>query len=1853
MNKKLSFLFISIICLIICSACKRSGSHEINSEFARYIAAFSYGKISSTSDIQIELTQDIPSVELGKEIDQELFEFSPAIKGKAYWTSTRNIKFVPESGELKSGQEYEAWFRLDKVLKVEKDFKEFYFFFKVPEQNFSISLFPYSPIKDNDLTWNAVQGTLTLADAANIDNINKMFSLSGADKASKVKITPTEVKGRYNILIDSLRRESKDTECSLAVDGASINAKRDKEVFPIKMPATGGSAFQVLDVRMAYDPQECIRITFSDPLSINQNIQGLIKPNGVENFSYDIQKNVLKLYLDNTFNNPSVLVQIFKELKSFENKPLDKSYSFDLNFQKNKPEVKVINSGNILPDSKNLIIPFQAVNLWAVDVKVIKIFENNILGYLQSNDFGESSELKRFGRLILKKRIRLDADPTMRLDEWNDFSLDLASMIKQDPGAVYRIEFSMKKEYSLYPCDGMIPQVPNEAELERFDSRMNEEDEAPWDVPGYYYSDYEWEGYEWAEREDPCKDSYYMNKKQDCTVLASNIGIIAKLGSDKKLLISLSDILTTNAISGAQIDVYNYQMQRIGSGKSDRDGFASIEYKGGVPFVVIASHDKEKGYLKVTQNLALSLSNFDVSGQELQKGMKGYIYGERGVWRPGDSIFVTFILEDKNKTLPQDHPASLELYNPRGQLSQRYTANTSQNGFYAFRMATPPDAITGNWQARVKVGGATFSKTLKIETVKPNRLKVRLDAGTMINASLGTFTGTLSSQWLHGAPASNLAAKVEMTLTPVSNPFEGYTKYSFNNPATNFYSDTYTLFDSRLDASGNASVRAALPQAASAPGMLKANFVSRVFESGGDASIYAQSVPYSPYSSYVGIKAPVENDYDWMETDRNNKFDIVTLTPLGKPADRTNINVKVYKLRWSWWWNADGDNLSSYVNNTSTEILMNETISTHAGKGSVNLRVNYPEWGRYLVMVKDEQSGHTAGRIVYIDWPASMGRSNKEDASGATMLSFATDKQSYNVGDKVTVTLPQSSDGKALVSIESGSVVLSREWVETSSKEDTRYTFTVTDQMAPNFYIFATLLQPHAQTDNGSPIRMYGVRNISVENKDSELHPVISMPNELRPEKEFTVSISEKNRKEMTYTLAIVDDGLLDLTAFKTPNAWSDFYARQSLGVRTWDMFDLVVGAQAGKLGPLLSIGGDEALKPSTNTMSRFKPVVKYLGPFTLKGGKTDTHRITLPSYFGSVRVMVVAGNAGGAYGNAEKTVQVKNPLMILSTLPRVAGPDEEILLPVNVFAMDKKVKNVQITVQSNGLFQFTDGTSKSVTFAETGDKMVYFKVKVAKKTGREKVIIRASGGGETATETIDIEIRNPNPPKLMSSQALIPANDAAQLHLTFDSPQPSDWAKLEISRIPGIDLSKNMAFLMDYPHGCSEQVTSRAFPALYVKAFRQFTDAEKTKLDNNIKEAIKIIASRQLGDGGIAYWPGDRYPTEWVTTYAGHFLIEAKNAGFDVPNSVIDKWKRFQKSAAQKWDRRDMYNSYYSYSMTDLQQAYRLYTLALANEPELGAMNRMKEMAGLSPQSRWRLAAAYAVAGKKAAANQLITNVSDVVDRYSFNNNTYGSSERDMAMIMETYLLLDKTDRALKLARKVSEALSANYISTQTASFGLVAMSKLADKMGKGVISYEWSLNGVTQKGSNTGQVFQEINIKPQENINVTFNNKGQGELFVRLIGRTQPLTDNSPATNNGVNLYVKYVDDNGQEIDVTSLKQGTEFFATIVAQNISGQALPDMALSQIFASGWEIFNNRLFESGGQGSNTSYNYQDIRDDRVLTYFNIGSGYSMSFRVRLQAAYCGRFYLPPTMCEAMYNPDEQSRTQGRWVEVKQ
>src|SRR5690606_18869507 len=377
-----------------------------------------------------------------------------------------------------------------------------------------------------------------------------------------------------------------------------------------------------------------------------------------------------------------------------------------------------------------------------------------------------------------------------------------------------------------------------------------------------------------------------------------------------------------------------------------------------------------------------------------------------------------------------------------------------------------------------------------------------------------------------------------------------------------------------------------------------------------------------------------------------------------------SLKVQVFKIEWRWWWNRGQDNLSRYENATvHRPYLERELITGSDGKAQFDVRVPDQEGGRFLIRVMDPASGHATGRTAYFYrhwWKRPAG-----DSESSKILVFSADKEHYTLGEEAHISFPSDAGGRALISIENGSGVLSQQWIETTEKE-TRAQIAIRADMAPNAYIHISLLQPHGQQANDRPIRLYGVVPLLVEDPATRLEPQLSLPEVLEPEKPYRVGVSEANKKAMTYSLAVVDQGLLDLTRFKTPDIHGSFYAKQALGVKTFDTFDDVMGAYSVGVDNIYAIGGGGIGAEAKNQKAqRFSPVVTYLGPFTLKAGEKATHTLDMPNYVGAVRTMVIAGNANAAYGHAERSTPVRKPLMVLTSLPRKLSPGETVTVPV------------------------------------------------------------------------------------------------------------------------------------------------------------------------------------------------------------------------------------------------------------------------------------------------------------------------------------------------------------------------------------------------------------------------------------------------------------------------------------------------------------------------------------------------------------------------------------------------------------
>ena len=1847
MLKKLSWLTFAIILTVTAtfSSCKKKhGQVEFNEGFKAYIYAYTSGVISRASPIRIRFNESlVDSKEIGNEVKSGVLTFEPSISGQAIWEDDKTIKFVADEN-LPSGEPYFGRVDLTELYgNVPKDLRTFLFDFKTKIQFFEVAIEGLRSVSQTDLTQQKLVGTITTADVAENDKVEEILSASQKGNNDLELTWQHDGDGlHHHFILHNVARKDDRSKVELSWTGKPIRIKNSGEE-TVEVPALGD--FEVSSVSLMEGEEQAILVEFSDPISKRQDIEGFITIENVSTaLNHVIDGNTVRVYPASRLAGEQK-INISRGVKNVAGRNIKKPSEWYLEFAEIAPEVKLVGNGVIIPNTdKGLILPFDAVSLNAIDVEVFKIYENNVLQFLQTNDLDGDYQLERVGRVVFQKKISLqDLKPMANFKVWSRFALDLNKLIQREPNAIYQVRLGFQQSYSTYFCSGTEPNSNDGMTI--YSDRDNKDEYG--EIKSFWDNDYNY--YDWENRNNPCHEAYYKSyyRKErfaNANVIASDLGLIAKRGNDNSYFVAVSDLKTTNPLRGIKVKFYDYQQQVIKEIKTDSDGTINVKLKK-KPYFVVAEQGQQRGYLKLEDGRSLSLSRYDVAGQRPHKGIKGFIYGERGVWRPGDSLYLSFILEDKLGNLPASHPVTFELFNPRGQLQEKTVKTENIQHIYSFHTATSADAPTGNWQAKVTVGGATFTKRIRIETVKPNRLKINLDFGKNELVADESLEGKLQVNWLHGAAARDIKTEVKVQLRSTKTEFKNYGDYAFDDPARSFSGSAQTIFNNNTDDDGKALVTTKISTNDAAPGKMKANFSIRAYEKSGDFSSDNFSMPYNPYDGYVGLRIPTKrNGEKRLDINKSYNINVVSLSANGRVRSNKNLKVGLYRVNWRWWWDSGSDNVSNYSSSSHYGALEKANLKTNS-KGQAAWNIKIDDWGRYLVRVCDEETGHCTGDIFYAGYPWD--DENNANKQAAAMLTFSSDKTKYNVGETVQLKVPLSQSGRALITIENGTKVLQSFWKEAKAGDNT-FSFYATKDMAPNVYAHVTLVQPHAQVENDLPIRMYGVLPIMIEDPKTRLEPQIAMKSALRPNETFTVKVSEKSRKPMAYTLAIVDEGLLGLTRFKTPDPWNHFYAKEALGVQTWDMYDHVMGAYTGKLERILSIGGDAALGPREGQKAnRFTPVVKFLGPFYLKSG-TKTHQVTMPNYIGSVRVMVVAAK-DGAYGNSEKTVSVKKPLMVLGTMPRVLSPGENVKLPVTVFAMENNIKNVNVKIETNGLLSIISTNRKTLKFKKTGDKVVNFDMIVPENTGVATVKIIATSGSESATQEIELDVRNPNPYVTDVYAGIVEKGKSWTKSFKPIGMEGTNSATLEVSNIPPINLGERLQYLLQYPHGCIEQTTSSGFPQLYVNTLLEVDKKTKAKTDQNIKATIDRLKQFQTTSGGFGYWPGDGEASSWGTTYAGHFMVEAKDLGFTLPPSMLSKWKKYQRKIAKTWNGNNG-----RYDNSDLEQAYRLYTLAIADAPEWGAMNRLKERPNLSTSARWRLAAAYAAAGKKSVAKSLTKNLKTYVKSYNEMGGSYGSDLRDRAMILETLTLIGEKTRAAAVLKKVAAELSKKqWLSTQTTAYALLAVGKyVGNDNAKGSLAFTYTLGGKSVKITSKNPMVQ-INFNPEQASKVTVKNTSGGMLFANIISTGQPKTgDQQPAASSNLKLAVSYKTLDGKAIDPTSIKQGTDFMAEVTITN-PGElgTYNEMALMQIFPAGWEIHNTRM-DNISAFSNTSIpEYQDIRDDRVYSYFDLKPNKTHTYRIQLNAAYQGRYYLPTVACSAMYDESVSARIGGEWISV--
>lgn len=1832
--KKIGSIGLLTVIMLLCflPSCGKKGTGGQNTAFIERIQplneallplldSYTSGVVAAGEPIVVRFkSPETMKVKFGEPIPAKAFQFTPSLKGKAYWVDENTVGFKYDN--IDKEQNYLCQFKVSDFVDCGSD-QTLEFGFGVRRQNFS--LVAQQPIcKSNEM----MDYNLRVAFAVPVDQDDAIKLFDDAFRKSHPVEMTYAGNNVYDFLVQDFERKNEEYDVHVVLDGKGVDTKakmeRDLTIYAkgIFMPVS-------FDVDQTADHAT---LFFSQPLNESQNLTGFITTNRELGYKADIKGNQVDFYFDKSnlyrYQWDELSIGVNSGIRSSNGMVLQDDYKYDLDLTEVQPRVRWTDEGVIIPNVDETTVYFDAICLNAVTLRIIRVYDDNILSFLQDNDLDETYGIRKAGRL--EKKVRLAIDNPYP-NQWKTFPIVLSDYIKVEPGAMYQLSLNFGPADYTYASDEMKTAVVDN----------NEEKEASyWDGRAYDYKEYRYDG----NYGDPNGYYYYNSVEKKKNIVVSDLAVTAKMGRNDLVDVFVFNISDAKPASGAEVIAYNYQRQEICKGSVDGKGHVQLQCANRPAFVVATDRKGSKSVIKMNDGKALSYSRFNVSGESVEKGVMAFAYSNRGVWRPGDELQLNLMLNDIESSVPDDYPVVLEVIDANGRLYAKQVNTKPVNDIYCFTVKTNVSDETGLWLARFKVGNSTITQNLRVETVKPNRLEIKMDLPEVVSLTRDERVD-LSAKWLNGLKAGNLKAEVDLLLRGGETTFKNFANYSFVNETSSFDPEEVSLFSGQLNAEGNASVGFDPVDHMYTSQMMNATYIAKVFEQGGDFSIASFTSKISPYERYVGVELPkTSSKYgSYYDTDMDWKFNVVVVNENGTACKSSvPLEYALYKLDYYWWWSSeDYYTLQRYASGTYKAPYQNGHLTCN-GTASMTFNIPNDKWGSYLLVVNDKEGQHTFAKVISFDW----GYGHSSSASGApAQLTMNTSADSYEVGEKIVVTFPANEKAKALVTVEAGDKVIQNMLVEHLGEEG-KVEITATEEMIPNVYVYVALIQPH-DANNDLPIRLYGVAPVKVENKKLQLQPNIVIPESTNTKKTIDVKVSEAAGQAMTYTLAIVDEGILGLTNFKTPNPYGYFNSKQALSVRTWDNYASIVDAFSGELGSVYAIGGDGSITAQEVTLDkRFKAYAVTMGPFELKAGGANTHSFEVPQCSGALRFMVVAKGKGKAFGSAEKKMTVIDPINLYASAPRVVAPGDELNLKVQVQAPTMKNKTLTVKFDNKNLNP-VDALPTSVKIDGNGEALLAVRTTIPKTTGNAELNVSVTGDGYTAESSTKMPIRMPYAERRNTITKDIEAGQTVTVPFDLEGIDGTQQGNITVSSLMPVDLFGRIDYLMDYPHGCLEQTTSKAFPQLYLNYFVQLDDKDKADMKTNVEAAITNLKSYQKSDNSLTNWPGGRYTDPWTEIYALHFLVEANKQGYNVPQYFLDGLLKYQADRAKQWKNNP------DFKQGETIQAYRLFVLALAGKAEMGAMNRFKEIPMNYDLTKALAAGAFAQTGKTSIAQNLLPKVTDgqaMSDYYT----SFGSKTRDLAFLTYVQMLCDVDKQTVQnnvnnVCRMVS---SDRWMDTQTTSFALFVLGKYAEKMNVANtnLSATVKVNG-EERTLNTNMASVGFGYTPKVgNNSVEIKNNTDQKMVANLFTKTSVAEYDMNESGNLIKMTVNYTDKNGAPVNLSALTAGTDLRIQITVQNPSEWKVTELALSYYLPSGWELVNDRLM--GDITGNEGAKHLDLRDDRAYFYFDLMPGDKTTFNLKANATYEGNYMIPAVRCEDMYNNEIYYQIPARGCVVK-
>ena len=1735
--------------------------------------------------------------------------FEPGIKGKFRWESPDQLVFSP-SQPLNPATTYKAKVK-NAVLKFSKynDVKDGD---KIDFHTPDLSLDNSQIVWIGETSTSAVpQLDLFFNYRINPQELKDRLKIEVEGKAMDFNVVTASPDNKVSIRINGLKNEDKDFNAKITIDkGLKPEAGNNATADPITASFTVPSPYvlTIQNIESQHDGMEgTVKVTTSQQLT-GESLKPYIKFDPELSYSVELSENGFTLRSDKFDVDKSYALTIVQGLRGKIGGILKEDYTGSVAFGELEANITFTNSKAVYLSKKGgKNIEVQITNVPKVKLIISKIYENNLL---MSQRYGYYPQETKATQASYEEEYEGDyynegGSDAMLGDVMYEKEIDTRSLPKSGAGRLLN--------------------------LSQFEDRLP-------DFKGVYHivirsaEDY------WV------KDSRFIS--------LSDIGLITKEGQDK-IYVFTNSIKTALPVDGVNISIYSTNNQLLGTAATNTEGVAEIAYSkkdfaGFKPAMVIAKTADDFNYLPFN-NTKVNTSRFEVGGKRSNpSGLDAFVYAERDIYRPGEKVNFSVIIRDRQWKTPGDVPLKMKFLMPNGKELKSFRKSLNEEGSLEGSVDIAGSAITGGYTLEVYTSNDILlaSKNFSVEEFVPDRIRInaKLDKASLRPGESSTLS--INAMNFFGPPAANRNYETEIQVKQKTFAPEKFGDFEFSLANQNSFFDKQVK-EGKTDEEGNASEKYEVPASYANMGVLQTNFYTTVFDETGRPVSRATSVDVFTQDVFYGIK------YDWFfyyPLNQPVKFQLVSVNKDGNAVNST-ARVEVIKHEYRTVLTKSGSYFR-YESQKEDKLMTGNQISV----GSNTIYSYIPRSpGDYEVRIYRLGANSYVSRSFY-SYGSWGGNNNSFEVNNEGNIEIELDKKSYLSGESLKALFKTPFNGKMLVTMETDHVV-SWQYVDVSNR-NANVDLKLSGDHVPNVYITATLIKPHEVSDIPLTVA-HGFQNVTVEEKSRKIPIEIVSQKSVRSKTHQKVKV--KAAPGSYVTLSAVDNGVLQVTNFKTPDPYDYFYQKRALQVMAYDLYPLLFAEVRAKLS---STGGDGELSMDkrVNPMpaKRIKVVSYWSGIKKASGSGEAEFEFDVPQFSGEIRLMAVSYK-GQNFGATDNTMTVADPIVISTALPRFLSPGDTVNVPVTLSNTTDKTTNVTASISTDGSVKVVGGNSQTVSLNAKSEGRAAFSVVANTTIGIGNVKISVNGAGEKFEDATEISVRPPSTLQKVTGSGSIVGGSSQKINIGLsDFIAGSTDYNLVVSRSPALELGEHLRYLVQYPYGCTEQTVSSAFPQLYygdLADLMQLNKQNKINANSNILEAIRKIKMRQLYNGAVTLWDGEGKEDWWATIYSAHFLLEAKKAGFDVDNGLLETMLSYISNRLKNKETITYYyNRTQNKKIAPKEVAYGLYVLSLAGRSNVPAMNYYKAKPEiLALDSRYLLSAAYATAGDKKSFTAMLPSAFAGEESVPQTGGSYYSDVRDEAIALNTLIDVDPGNKQIPvMVKHVSDKLkSRSWLNTQERAFAFLALGKLARSANNSTATAEIRVDGKTIAKVESGQWRGDKAALKGTTIEIV--TKGNGRLYYFWQAEGISASGAYKEEDSYLKVRKRFFDRFGKPITGNTFKQNELIIVGISLEKSFSTSIENVVITDLLPAGFEIENPRTKDIPGMDwikDGATPTALDVRDDRIHFFVDAYSN-KQTYYYAVRAVSPGQYKMGPVSADAMYNGEYHSYNGAGVIRVEQ